>query len=172
LSFAYFCFILHLFLHRFFVSSPKVSQFGGAVGAVGSRGECFVLPSSLAPLRCFEGLEISRLSRSDGNLTDKRIRSGPGSDQTRRRRRSPDLDVLNMSLTVNMSAICPPHSTRPPHVLHTSSTRPHVLLKPLSMSGCPNAADESQRDFNCATVFRTFQKEHCEDLIDLDWGGE
>lgn len=40
-----------------------VSQFGGAVGAVGARGECFVLPSSLAPLRCFEGLEISRLSR-------------------------------------------------------------------------------------------------------------
>jgi hypothetical protein len=38
LSFAYFCFILHLFLHRFFVSSPKVSQFGGAVGAVGARG--------------------------------------------------------------------------------------------------------------------------------------
>lgn len=83
LFFAYFCFILHLSLHRFFVSSPKVSQFGGADGgAVGGerceRGKCFVLPSSLAPLRCFEGLEISRLSRSDRNLTDKTGSIGSG----------------------------------------------------------------------------------------------
>eukprot|EP00435_Cladocopium_sp_Y103_P064959 s652_g26.t1 len=38
-----------------------VSQFGGS--AFGERGERFALPASLEPLRCFEGLEISRLSR-------------------------------------------------------------------------------------------------------------